>query len=292
VFFKYREDILVLEKLLTELPMAKDSHERGSLPYNSLYDDLKEYIYSHYAASEGRDRELDFGNITIAMPYFSMGNCNTLNLFDLDEIILFSFYWHNRDRYSSAIDIGANIGAHSIFMDRCGFSVSCYEPDHIHFDELTRNISLNGCENVKPFRVAVSDNNGVARFIRILDNTTSNHIQGSKDNVYGPTEDIEVPTVNINDIIDGVDLVKIDAEGHEDTILEELHTDAFDSLDMVLEVSSTRSAEIIFNKFSGNCNLLSQKLNWNQAESVKDIPVSYKEGSLFISRRFDSFYGD
>ena len=282
----------MLEKLLTELPTVKGSHKRGSSSYNAMYDELKNYVDSHYSYSAGTDEALSFGDISLTLPFFQMGKCDTTNLFDLDEIILFSFYWNNRDRYTSAIDIGANLGLHSIFMEKCGFSVTCYEPDEFHYSELVTNLQLNSCLNVDPIMAAVSDFNGDASFIRILNNTTSSHLKGSKDNVYGPTEEFKVSTIDINDAVKDSDLVKIDAEGHEDTILEAISLDQFDHLDMVLEVSSLKSAQIIFDRFSSNCNILSQKLNWNPIGRIEDIPVSYKEGSLFISRRFDSFYGN
>ena len=280
----------MMETLLQQLPALKDFHSRGGSKYNAIYKQLQEYVLDHYSVSYGCDLPIDFGDIALTLPYFKMGTCNTINLFNLDEMILLSFYWHNKNRYSSVVDIGANVGLHSIFMEKCGFKVSSYEPDEKHYNELVKNLKLNNCNSVDVHKKAVSNNNGIAKFIRILDNTTSSHVEGSKDNVYGPTEVVEVPTVNVNDILDGVDLVKIDAEGHEATILESLNIEAFDSLDMVLEVGSSRNAKIIFDKFSGNCNILSQKLNWNPIDKMEDIPVSYKEGSLFISRRFDSFY--
>jgi len=273
------------------LPDVQQSHRRGCSEYNSMYESLKNHIYYHYEMDMGDDNYLNFGGVELVIPYFKMGKCNTVNLFDLDEIILFSFYWHNRDRYKTCLDIGANLGLHSIFMDKCGFNVNCYEPDENHYNELINNIDLNDCRNIKPHKEAVSNHNGIARFIRILDNTTSSHIEGSKEGIYGPTETIEVPTVDINDIVKGIDLVKIDAEGHEDTILEALDIKAFDTMDMVLEVGSVRSAEIIFDKFNG-LNVLSQKLGWLPIKTIDDIPTSYKEGSLFISGRFDSFYGN
>lgn len=279
----------MIKKLIENLPTIQEHHKRGCPEYEAMYDSLKDLIYMHYEMDMGHDNYISFGEVEIVLPYFQMGKCNTVNLFDLDEIILFSFYWHNRNRYSHALDIGANLGLHSIFMDKCGFKVSCYEPDNVHYNELIKNLALNECPSVNPNKAAVSDNNGTASFVRILDNTTSSHLEGSKENIYGPTEVVEVPTVDINDIIQGVDIVKIDAEGHEDTILEALNTKAFDTMDMVLEVSSVRSAELIFNKFSG-LNILSQKLGWLPIKTIDDIPTSYKEGSLFISKRHRKFY--
>jgi len=281
----------VLDRLIEHLPTIPSYHQRGCPEYNSIYEDLQNYIYHHYEMDMGYDNYINFGGLELVIPYFKMGKCNTINLFDLDEIILFSFYWHNRNRYSSAVDIGANLGLHSIFMDKCGFNVSSYEPDDTHYGELLNNVRINNCENISPHKAAVSNHQGAASFVRILDNTTSSHLQGSKDAVYGPTEVTEVATVDINDIVKNADLVKIDAEGHEDTILEAIDIKAFDTMDMVLEVGSVRSAEIIFNRFN-TLNMLSQKLGWLPVVGIDDIPVSYKEGSLFISGRFDSFYGN
>ena len=41
---------------------------------------------------------------------------------------------------NNVIDIGANIGLHTIVMAKCGFTVHSFEPDPIHFNELKKNL--------------------------------------------------------------------------------------------------------------------------------------------------------
>ena len=58
-------------------------------------------------------RDLDF-------PYIEM-ELSILYIFWFRRIIIFSYYWANKSRYKKVADLGANIGLHSIIMDRCGF---------------------------------------------------------------------------------------------------------------------------------------------------------------------------
>ena len=101
-------------------------------------------------------------------------------MFDLDGLILYSFYWLNRNRYKKVADLGANIGLHSILLSRCGYEVSSYEPDPIHFKILSENIKSNNCSRVHLHNVAVSNTMGEMDFIRVLGNTTGSHLAGSK----------------------------------------------------------------------------------------------------------------
>jgi FkbM family methyltransferase len=274
----------MIESLIKKLPNNLDWHKRESTRYNYYYNQLKQYI-----DTMKQECHFTINDKSINIPYFKMGNCDSTNLFDLDEIILFSFYWHNRNRYKNVLDIGANIGLHSIVMNRCGFNVTAYEPDQMHRTELIQNLIKNNCENeVALINKAVSDYNGTGDFVRILDNTTGSHLANSKDNVYGPIETVTVNTVDINDIIDDIDLIKIDAEGHEDTILRNIDLDKCKYIDIILEVGSRKSAKIIFEKFK-DFNVCSQKIGWRQIQCLEDIPISYKEGSLFISYN-NTFY--
>jgi len=87
----------------------------------------------------GEERSVDFKPFgELIFPYHSMGSVDSLKLFDLDELIIFSFYWANRTKYRKVLDIGANLGLHSILLSKCGYEVSCYEPDPIHFEILKK----------------------------------------------------------------------------------------------------------------------------------------------------------
>ena len=80
------------------------------------------------------------------------------------------FYGHFRPEVSKllnrmlrpghvAIDIGANIGMHTVIMaNRCGPTgkVFCFEPDPHPFGRLKRNLALNGLDFVKAHQAALS----------------------------------------------------------------------------------------------------------------------------------------
>src|SRR3990167_2053828 len=104
------------------------------------------------------------------IPKVSFGNIGSDALFGPLDQEVFDFYESNRDRYKTALDIGANIGVHSILMARQGWAVKAYEPDPIHFGMLGRN-SLRDppfvCNNK-----AVSNRSGRAMFVRVSNNTT------------------------------------------------------------------------------------------------------------------------
>ncbi|HEV3022357.1 MAG TPA: hypothetical protein VGX76_07810, partial [Pirellulales bacterium] len=110
----------ILDGLLRALPTVHEGH----LPASELYALLKQVarreVEAMFRSDSAATRPFGpFGELTF--PYVSMGAVDSLSLFDLDELILFSFYWRNRHRYRRVLDVGANIGLHSIVMSRCGF---------------------------------------------------------------------------------------------------------------------------------------------------------------------------
>mgnify|MGYP001217894308 FL=1 len=82
------------------------------------------------------------------------------------------------------------------------------------------------------------------------------------------------------------DFIKLDVEGEEANVVTSTNSEDWDNCDMVLEVGSDSNAEAIYNHLlSLNVNMFSQKNNWDIADSLSDIPVSYKQGSLFVSKK-------
>ena len=126
----------------------------------------------------------------ISLPYTKMGAIDSVDLFGLDELIIFAFYRANRGRYKRALDIGANLGLHSMVMARSGFEVKAFEPDPWHFGLLKQNLEANEAR-VDAEQAAVSTADGEAQFVRVLGNTTGSHLAGSKDS-YGEKETFAV----------------------------------------------------------------------------------------------------
>jgi len=221
------------------------------------------------------------------MTFVEMGAITSTDLFGLDELILFAFYWSNRGRYRRVVDLGANAGLHTSILARMGFSVVAYEPDPRHRELLDGHVDMNGVrELVSVVEAAVTPQGGQVHFIRVLGNTTGSHVSGAKGNPYGELESFYVASTPFAETLPGTDLVKMDVEGLEADLLSSVNIDRLSTVDVVCEVGSREAAERIWSLLSGTkMQLFPQKVNWSRARSVEDLPTSHTEGSLFISSK-------
>lgn len=271
--------------LIEFLPEVAAEHARTSSSYQEL-EKMARALVLESGFREEENGPVELGKMgRITFPYTKMGAIDSLDLFGLDELIIFSFYFTNRERYHTAADIGANLGLHSILMALCGWSVKAYEPDPHHASLLNRNIKLNGrSDRVKLIQAAVSDKPGTLEFVRVVGNTTSSHLAGAKANAYGDLQRFPVRVEAIEDIIPSVDFVKMDAEGQEKIIILGTREDHWRKTDMMVEVGTAENASAIFEHLQNvKVNAFAQKLGWAQVARVEDMPTSYRDGSLFIS---------
>ena len=273
----------VLQDLILALPTVRDHHAPDSRLYSLLKQVARLEVEELFVEPEAVAKEFGpFGDLTL--PYHKMGSVDSLNLFDLDELIIFSFYWLNRARYRRVLDIGANIGLHSIVLSKSGYEVRAYEPDPQHFDILSKNLELNGCSDVTAVNAAVSCEDGEMEFVRVLGNTTGSHLAGSKANPYGELQRFPVNVEGIVPLIAWADLIKLDAEGHEKEILTATNREDWLNTDALVEVGTESNARHIYEHFVPmGVFLFSQKTNWNQVRSINDMPTSYHDGTLFVT---------
>lgn len=278
-----RSSVSILQSLFQALPLLGNHYAPESKVYALLKQVARQEVENLF--SDEKPEARDFGPFgELVLPYHNMGAIDSLNLFDLDELILFSFYWVNRERYRRVLDIGANIGLHSIILSKCGYEVRTYEPDPQHFEVLKRNLALNGCSNVQAFNTAVSSQAGEMEFVRVLGNTTASHLAGSKPNPYGGLEKFPVRVEAIEPLIGWADLMKLDVEGHEMEVLLATSREQWLGTDAVVEVESERNADAIYKHFTSlGVKLFSQKTNWQLVHNVEDMPASYREGTLFVT---------
>ena len=275
---------MTIENLILSLPEMNGKHAPGSEFYKEIKQSVREEVEVLFSRKEGNILFNPFGEIQF--PYRKMGNLDSLNLFDLDELIIFSFYWVNRTKYRKVLDLGANLGLHSMIMSRCGYSVSCYEPDPIHFGIIKENFSLNGIDNVEMCNAAISNQAGEMEFIRVLGNTMSSHITGAKSNPYGELEMFPVEVVAFKELLEGIDLVKMDIEGKEKDVLTNTERNDWVKMDALVEIENANNAEAVFIHFNKiGINLFSQKINWKRVKTIEEMPTSYHEGTLFISSK-------
>ena len=270
--------------LIQSLIENPSQHSRDSSFYKTheqeLINMLKKSDFNN--SKSGHESFEPFGDLHF--PYREMGAINTIHLFGLDELIIFSYYWANKSRYKNVADLGANIGLHSLIMDKCGFSINSFEPDPIHVGIFQENIKNNKSVNITINQKAIAHKSGTMDFIRVLGNTTGSHLAGAKEDPYGELETFSVETSDINEVLLNNDFVKMDIEGQEATAILSTKKDTWANVEMILEVGTEKNAKIIFEYLNEvNVNMFSQKTGWNKVSDLTDVPTSYKEGSLFIS---------
>jgi len=121
------------------------------------------------------------------------------------------------------VDIGANIGQYALEAARrvgTNGKVFAFEPEPHNFELLCRNIAANGYRNIVPVRKALSNRCGISRLAVSGDNLGGHHFaaQSEKD------RSIEVETTSLDAFLlqnpMRIELVKMDAEGAELSILE------------------------------------------------------------------------
>lgn len=260
------------------------SYSYSSHNFKELKKDIKNIVIKKFK-SKVKKVSL-FKDFSFFHPKISFGNISSLNLLEIDELLIFKYYFKNHSSYSKFIDIGANIGLHSIINSKLGLKVEAYEPDPKHVILMKKNIKKNNTKGIKVYQCAVSTKNSKMLFTRVLGNTTGSHLTGAKKNVYNDVQQLKVKVVQAKKIIKKNYLVKIDAEGEESKILSSLKKKHFMENDFICEIGSKENAKIIYQKLKKEkMNSYAQKINFKKVKKLKDIPTSYKEGTLFISSK-------
>ena len=280
--------VLFSMNLNKEIKVLMNNYNKHS-PESLFYKKLKKIIEKkiiYYYQNYKKQKKLKLGRIgTIKFPFFKMGNINSSHLFGIDELIIFCFYHINKKNYLKSLDLGANIGLHSLIMTKNKMKVTCYEPDSFHIKQMIKNFKLNNCDKkIIIKKKAVSNYDGKVKFLRILGNTTGNHIEGSKKKVYGKIEKKIVNCENFKNLIQGNDFIKIDVEGVEAKLICSTNSKHWINTDAILEIGSFTNATKIFNHCKKiRLNIFSQKRNWKKAKKLSDLPKTYKEGSVFLT---------
>jgi FkbM family methyltransferase len=229
----------------------------------------------------------------IHLPFQSFGNVSTSDLFNSSELSLFKIYSLVAQNYELGLDLGANIGLHTIAMARAGFKrIIAVEADETHGVAFKTNMTLNQITNVDLQNVAISDSSDGVRFTRLKGNLTGSHVQGSKSEVYGEVEEFYVKSAAVTDFLKANErtFIKMDIEGHEAIALGAIPKRSWECVDVCLEIGSVENAREIFN-YCEDMGLTAyvEKLGWKAADSLADLPKSWKEGSLLLSKNEDYF---
>jgi FkbM family methyltransferase len=176
---------IFIDQLFVALTDLRGEMRVSRASYQVMKKLLIDYFRASAFASESGG-QMNFGPFgSLQLGYHRMGAIDSVDLFGIDELLVFAYYYANRNRYRKTLDLGANLGLHSIIMSRCGYEVTAFEPDPIHQEWLLTNLASNNITNVKLERAAVSDRDGEAEFVRVVGNTTGSHLAGAKASPYG-----------------------------------------------------------------------------------------------------------
>jgi FkbM family methyltransferase len=121
-------------------------------------------------------------------------------------------------------DIGANIGYYTIQFSRVvgrNGKVHSFEPCAYQMDTLERNVKLNSIDNVVTHKLIVSDRDDEVKKIYFsgMANTGSSSLEVKTDD-YEQVACITIDKYCMVNDINSVDIVKIDVEGHELSVLK------------------------------------------------------------------------
>ena len=203
-------------------------------------------------------------NITMYLPHYEedfLQKC-IVEQSDFYEVIELEYL---RDTFLKGgnviLDIGANIGNHTVFFSKiCNAEkVYAFEPVAETYDTLCRNIDLNHIENtVVAYNVALGNASGKAR-IKYFDplNIGSTQIEEADDGNIGMKR--------LDDYqFERIDFIKIDVETYEYDLLQgakntltqfapvifvEIFDDCFSKVDKLLESYGYINSYIIFNNY-------------------------------------------
>lgn len=127
-------------------------------------------------------------------------------------------------QYDYVIDIGANIGLNTIFFAQQATHVFAFEPNRDSFNLMVDNLQLNEIVNVSPFNLGCGSKQMTAKLVKYSQNRSSDFILV---NEFIPHSDYDLESIDIINLdyfvnkhrLDKFDLIKIDVEGYELSVL-------------------------------------------------------------------------
>lgn len=170
-----------------------------------------------------------------------------------------------------AVDVGANIGNHTLFLARRFECVYAFEPHPALFQILQGNCAWNGVKNVQCINSALSDTSGKMYLGQELSNNSGTF---SLNHEKSPS-DQEVVVERGDSILQGVKhpvaLIKVDVEGFENEVLNGLQRIIKKHSPVVwFEARDSLSAE-------ATINLLRK---WGYCEFLAPVPSALRKGSI------------
>lgn len=114
------------------------------------------------------------------------------------------------------LDIGANIGNHSLAFSTVAKQIYSFEPVSFIFNKLTENVQQNNIQNIKAFNIGFSDKNSQG----LINIDTDGNLGSSSISEIQSNKKEKIALINGDyflkeNHIKKIDFIKIDIEGHE-----------------------------------------------------------------------------
>jgi len=156
---------------------------------------------------------------------YKVSHFNIKHLFDLFlSIFVDSTYYFKADSKSPfIIDCGSNIGMSVLFFKKLypDANIIAFEPDSKCFSKLQGNINLNELTNIQIHQKALSDRDGTITFYSDPNDPGSLYMSTIKERMPKASQEVQCVTLS-NYITKEVDFLKLDVEGAELQIMDEL----------------------------------------------------------------------
>jgi FkbM family methyltransferase len=172
---------------------------------------------------EGVDYVLDVSKLNEKMGPWLVQNFHSW------EPFTFFCFRHAANSEKIAIDIGAWIGLTAIWLSKYFKKVVCVEADTVSCDQLKTNLELSNCFNCELINKAIYNEEGNVIFgiNKFLGNTELNESTSQIKDIITNNSDYIIKTILFSELIKNYDinsigLVKVDIEGGEEFIFEEV----------------------------------------------------------------------
>jgi FkbM family methyltransferase len=239
---------------------VNDTNFRGFL--FQVYNERKEKIYETEIILKNINNKKPIIEFSDEQPIF-----NNYNEFFVDKI----YDDLNIKNLDCCFDLGANVGLFTKYLKTINCNkVFCFEPNKLAFESLEKN--LKNEDNIKLFNLAVSHNNKPLRLYIDDGNSLISSACDVKNNYY------DVQTTTLKDIllenkIDNVDLIKIDIEGMEFDLIDNLDDSIFNKVDRFL----IEYHDFYFKDGAEKLEGLKSKLSYNGYNIVNKHKFIYAE---------------
>lgn len=164
----------------------------------------------------------------------------------------------------TVLDIGANVGYYTVLASKLvgeKGKVYAFEPDLRNFKLLQKNIKLNNCQNVFPYKIGLADQDKIAKLLSDKANPGESRLAVTKDE-KAISQKIKITTLNKFASLKRIkrfDVIKIDIEGAEIKALK----GAQEALSKIKKVTlfiecNTRALERFSNSYQDLITILNQ----------------------------------